>query len=261
MSVQDAPPRRFAFRVEYDGTDYHGWQAQPGVSPTIQGALELAVSDFLDQTVTVDGASRTDAGVHARSQLAATTFRHPVRLGGFVKGTNRRLPETIAIRDPQSVPLDFAPRFANSGKTYIYRLSSSRIRQPVFERFGWRISWPLDADAMREAASHLVGKHDFTSFAAADGGHQTGIRTIHNISISELTGQHPEWVLRFDGQAFMKQMVRNLVGTLVEVGRGRIAAAEMKAVLAARDRRCAGPTAPARGLTLESVHLAANPMQ
>ena len=255
MSVKDVPPRRFAFRVEYDGTDYHGWQAQVGVSPTIQETLENAVSDFLDQPVTIDGASRTDAGVHARSQLAATTFNHPVRLGGFVKGTNRRLPDSIAIRDPAIVPLDFAPRFASVGKTYVYRVSSSRIRQPVFERFGWRIPWQLDLAAMRMAAGRLVGERDFASFAAADGGHHTTVRTIHEIGIETTDGIHPGWLFCFEGRAFMKQMVRNLVGTLVEVGRGRTPPEDIDAILAAKDRRSAGPTAPPQGLVLEAVHV------
>ena len=251
MTEAHFPVRRLAFRVEYEGTDYHGWQAQPDTPLTIQAELERAVMGFLGLTVRVDGASRTDSGVHALDQLAACTIKHPVSESGFAKGVNRRLPAGIAIREVSEVPADFVPRFANAGKTYCYRIYSSHLRRPLIDRYAWRIPWQLDLEAMRLGAAALIGEHDFSSFAASDGSHKSAVRTLDAIVIEH---EDTELVtLRFTGRAFLKQMVRNLVGTLVDVGRGHREAQGVEGILLAQQRQAAGPTAPACGLTLEKM--------
>ena len=245
------PARRLAFCVEYDGTDFAGWQVQPA-QRTIQGELEAALGAVVGHPVEVQGASRTDAGVHARDQRAAATLHHPIRPDGLVKAVNRRLPSSIAIRDVVEVTADFNPRFGNHGKTYAYRLYFDRRAHPLLDRFAWRVPWPVDADRLMEAAQHCLGRHDFRSFAAADGSHKTTERTLTRIAAT--TDPQGVLCLWIQGDAFMKQMVRNLVGTWVEVGRGAWPATRIPAILEARDRTHAGPTAAARGLTLEQVH-------
>ncbi len=242
--------RRFAFRVAYDGTDFRGWQRQPDL-PTIQASLEAAASDFFGVDTAVDGASRTDAGVHAWDQLAATTFDHKVRPSGFVKAMNKRLGESIAIREAREVELDFAPRFAARGKVYLYRIYISRSRLPPLDRYAWRRPWALDLGAMRAASDHLLGEHDFESFAASDGQHKTSVRRLTCFEFSE--ARYGVIEIRVSGNAFLKHMVRNLVGTLVDVGRGHRSVDWVQQVLAAKNRSAAGPTAAARGLCLETL--------
>lgn len=248
-------PTRVAFRVEYDGTDFHGWQAQPDGRPTIQQSLERAIADVVGVPVQVDGASRTDAGVHARDQLAAVTYAHRIPPAGLVKAVNRRLPASIAVREGREVASDFAPRFASAGKTYLYRLYLGHVRRPLIDRFAWRVPHRLDLDRLAAGAAHLIGTHDFTSFAASDGSHRSAERTLWAITPTAAADAVVE--IRVAGSAFLKQMVRNIVGTLVDVARGHRAPDEIAAILAARDRSCAGPTAPARGLLLEQMHLEA----
>lgn len=245
------PARRLAFRVEYDGTDFAGWQAQTRQA-TVQGALEAAIAAVVGEPVGVQGASRTDAGVHARDQRAAVTLHHPMRPEGLVKAVNRRLAPAIAIRDAHEVALDYNPRFTNGGKTYAYRLYHDLRPHPLLDRFAWRLPWPIALEPLAQAAWHCLGRHDFRSFAAADGSHQSTLRTLSRIALThEPGGVICLWIR---GDAFMKQMVRNLVGTWVEVARGARPASAMPAILRAADRAAAGPTAAARGLTLEVIH-------
>lgn len=246
-------PRRIAMHVAYDGAAYHGWQKQPSDLPTVQGTLEAALSGLLKQPITVDGASRTDAGVHARDQLAAITYDHPMPAKGLIKALNTRLPDDIAVRHGVEVAEDFAPRFANEGKTYCYRFYEGGVRRPLIDRYAWRVGWRLDLDAMQRAGAGLVGTHDFTSFAASDGTHETAVRTIYRIDLQP--GPWGVVELIVEGRGFLKQMVRNIAGTLLEVGRGHRDPAWVAEALAARSRSAAGPTAPARGLTLERMHL------
>jgi len=251
VSTKAFPARRLAFRIEYDGTMYHGWQRQPEVSPTVQGVIETALTNFFEVPCTIQGASRTDAGVHASDQIAATTISHPIRLDGFVKAVNTRLPKDIAIREAREVDQDFNPRFQNRGKTYCYRIYQSQHRRPLWDRCEWRIPWSLDDALINKASQSLMGTHDFKSFAASDGQHRTTERTITAIQWN--TTSATQWTVRITGTAFLKHMVRNLVGTLVDVGRGHLCASQMVPILEARDRSSAGPTAPAHGLTLERI--------
>ncbi|MCA9526396.1 MAG: tRNA pseudouridine(38-40) synthase TruA [Myxococcales bacterium] len=246
------PERRLAFQVEYDGTDFAGWQRQADDTPTIQAVLEAAIADVVRHEVAVVGGSRTDAGVHARDQRAAVTLFHPIRPEGLEKALGRRLPASISVRGVRDVPLDFHPRFANGGKTYCYRLYLARRRHPLVDRFAWQVPWALDRGRLAEAALGCLGRHDFVSFASADHSQVTTVRHISRIALTdEANGVMALWIR---GDAFLKQMIRNLVGTWVDAARGRLDAGSMGAILAARDRQAAGPTAPGRGLTLERVH-------
>ena len=212
--------------------------------------MEALVGLFGDD-VRVEGASRTDAGVHARDQLACATIRHPIRCEGFIKALNRRLPRDVSVLRAIDVPIDFRPRFAARGKWYCYRMHVGRERRPLVDRVAWRVPWAVDWSAVAAAAVPLVGVHDFTSFAARDRAQRSALRTVTSITLRpEAAG-----VVAIDvrGRAFLKQMVRNIVGTLVEVGRGRWPATYVAEILAAQDRKAAGPTAPAHGLTLERV--------
>lgn len=244
-------PRRVVFRVEYDGTGYHGWQAQPTGIPTIQGTLEAAFSDLLRHPVVVNGASRTDAGVHARDQVAALTLTHPITVEGLVKATNRRLPAGVAIRDAIEVEPDYNPRFENGGKRYCYRIYLGRQRRPLIDRRAVRVHYDLDLERMQRAARHLVGEHDFTSFAASDGSHKTAVRQLWRVELKREPGEI--YALWYEGSAFLKYMIRNLSGTLIDVARGQIDPDAIPEILAGRSRSLAGNTAPPRGLTLERV--------
>lgn len=245
------PSRRICLRVSYDGTRYHGWQQQPGLPLTIQGVLGETLSELLNEEVSVDGASRTDAGVHAQDQLVAFTTTHPMRLEGFVKGLNRRLPPDIAVRAPVEVPTGFMPRFENHGKRYCYRVFTSRTPDPIRGRFATRIHYGLDPERISRGLDLLLGTHDFKSFAATNGQHRHSVRTLERLSLKVCPEELIE--LRFEGPSFLKQMVRNLVGTLLEVGRGHWEVERIRLALEARDRRAAGPTAPPQGLTLERM--------
>ena len=249
----DATPRRIALRVQYDGTDFHGWAVQSGLR-TVPGTLIDTVRKALDPTAEVDGASRTDAGVHARSQLAAVTLAHPIQPRGLVKALNARLPADVSVLSAWEVPANFQPRFESRGKTYTYRFYRSHAPHPLIERYAWRVPQVLDVDAMRAAAAHLLGTHDFLAFAATDLGQPTSVRTMWRFEFDADATRMPwQLAVTVEGNAFLKQMVRNLAGTFYDVGRGLLAPEAVPVILASLDRRRAGPTAPARGLTLERV--------
>jgi tRNA pseudouridine38-40 synthase len=248
--VSRGSSRRLGFRLEYDGTEFHGWQAQTG-QRTVQGTLVDVLRTAFDPEATVDGASRTDAGVHARDQLAAATLAHPITASGFVKALNARLPRDVAVRCAWDAPADFQPRFSTRGKTYVYRLYRDPAPRPLIDRQAWRIGFDLDCAAMAAAAEPLLGTHDFAAYAASDAGQTSTVRTLYRLGVDATSDA--QVVLTVEGSAFLKQMVRNLVGTLVEIGRGHWPVERAAEVLAGRDRRRAGPTAPGRGLTLEKV--------
>jgi tRNA pseudouridine38-40 synthase len=247
--MHDWPLRRVCLRLSYDGTGYHGWQRQEKIPNTIQGRLNEALFSLFDQEICADGASRTDAGVHAHDQLVAFTFRHPMKLYGICRGLNRRLPAQIAAREVVEVPLDFLPRFENRGKIYCYRLFSQSTPDPLRERFATRVHYTLNPEQIAEAMAAWIGTHDFKSFAATSGQHDHTIRTLWHVSMRRVP--HHGLELRFGGTGFLKQMVRNFVGTLIDIGRGRRDVESALAVLQARDRQVAGSTAPPQGLTLE----------
>jgi len=248
--------RHIRLRVEYDGTGLCGWQRQDN-GPTVQGHLEAALAKLLQHEVAVVGASRTDAGVHARGQIASFHTDRPVPLHGIRRGLNSMLPEQIAVAEVTDAPDDFHPRFSATGKHYRYLVLTRDERDPRWRDRAWHHPTPLDRDAMRIAAESLIGEHDFAAFRAAGCTAKRTVRRIDRIDVLDLPGDLPgsSSVLAVDvrGNAFLRNMVRILVGTLVEVGRGRRPAAQVAEILASKDRTRAGITAPAHGLELVEV--------
>lgn len=248
--------RHIRLVVEYDGTGLCGWQRQDN-GPTVQGHLEDALARLLVHEVAVVGASRTDAGVHARGQVASFRTERPIPLHGIRRGLNSMLPPSIAVVEASEAGDDFHPRFSATGKHYRYLLSTRAERSPRWASRAWHQPAHLDLDAMRRAATALIGEHDFAAFRAAGCTAKRTVRRIDHIDIAPLAGDLPgdSELLAVDvrGNAFLRNMVRILVGTLVEVGRGRRPASQVAEILASKDRTKAGITAPAHGLELISV--------
>lgn len=236
--------------LEYDGTNYVGWQIQPN-GPSIQGRLQHALRELTGQSVTVMAAGRTDAGVHARGQVAVFDVPALLPMRAYFMGLNALLPDDVAVVAADEVADTFDPRRHASGKRYVYSISNRRCRSPLRRLHQWEIFLPLNVEAMRAASRHLIGRHDFSSFRASDCQAKNPVREIRRIDLAGLVGG--ELSFSFEGTAFLKNMVRNLVGTLVEVGRNKQPPDWVGAVLASRDRTKAGPTAPAHGLCLEEV--------
>jgi tRNA pseudouridine38-40 synthase len=241
--------RHIRLLVEYDGTTLCGWQRQ-ATGPTVQGHIEAALAKLLTHDVTIIGASRTDAGVHARGQVASFRTERTIPLHGIRRGLNSMLPDAIAIREVTEVGDDFHPRFSATGKHYRYSIWNVFDRSPLHART-WHLSDPLDESAMRDAAKALVGQHDFVAFRASGCGAKTTVRRIESIEIARA----PDGLVTVDvrGNAFLRNMVRIVVGTLAEVGTGDRPVAQVAEILASRDRTLAGITAPARGLELIEV--------
>ena len=241
---------RFKLIVEYDGTDYHGWQIQPD-GPTIQGVLEDAIRRMLAESVRVAAAGRTDAGVHAAGQVVSFTLQRAVSADTLARGLNALTPGDISIRDAVVVSDDFDPRRAARSRVYVYRIWNARWPSPFWRRYAWHVFHPLDLEQMRAAAACLVGEHDFTSFQAAGCDADNPVRCVLR---SDVASASPLLTYTIEATAFLRHMVRNIVGTLVEVGSGGRTPGDMLALLAARDRTAAGPTAPACGLCLTEVN-------
>jgi tRNA pseudouridine38-40 synthase len=259
--------RNVRLELAYDGSDFSGWQRQPD-RPTIQGCLEAALAKLLGEPTRVCGSGRTDAGVHALGQVANFKTRAVIPCANLLKALNDLLPATIRVLLAQDAPEDFHARRAVRVKTYRYRILRTPVCSPFLTRFVWHYPYPLNHGAMAAAAKLFEGEHDFTSFAASPGGTEDDepapspaapgekpCASVRRIFSSEVTWSQPESVLSYEvrGNGFLHHMVRNLVGTLVEVGKGRLTPADVPRILEARDRRLAGPTAPARGLCLVKV--------
>lgn len=244
--------RHIRLIVEYDGSGLCGWQRQDN-GPTVQGHLEEALAQLFGQPIAVVGASRTDAGVHARGQVASFRAPKPIALHGIRRGLNSLLPPVIAIRDAAEVSADFHPRFSATGKRYRYTILSRADRSPRWRERAWHIAVPLDRRSMIEAATTLIGEHDFAAFRAAGCAAHTTIRRLDRIELSEHE-QGEVVTLDVVGNAFLRNMVRIIVGTLVEVARGAFTVTQVAEILASKDRGVAGPTAPAHGLELIEVH-------
>jgi tRNA pseudouridine38-40 synthase len=241
--------RTLRMTVAYDGTRYHGWQQQPG-QVTVQGTLIETLAPILRERPVLEGASRTDSGVHALGQVAAFPTVHAITPERLLAAVNSRLPEDMAVTEVREAPPDFRPSVHATSKHYRYRLHRGRFR-PIFEgRYVWHWYWPLDVEAMRAAARLMTGRHDFASFQARGGNREETVRTLLALDVVEAG---PELHFEVRGDRFLYRMVRNLVGTLTEVGRGHRPPEWVQEVLAARDRRAAGPTAPPQGLCLMEV--------
>ncbi len=245
-----AAVRHIKLVVEYDGTGLVGWQRQDN-GPSVQQHLEDTLATILGHPVEVTGASRTDAGVHARGQVATFRTARPIPLHGVRRGMNSLLPPAIAVAEAAEVPDDFHPRFSATGKRYRYTILCRDSRSPRWHHRAWHRRGPLDEGAMAAAASHLLGEHWFDTFRAAGCSAKTTRRRIDAIDLG-----HPEPdVLTLDvrGNAFLRHMVRIIAGTLVDVAEGRLAVDQVPEILASRDRTRGGQTAPAHGLELLEV--------
>jgi tRNA pseudouridine38-40 synthase len=246
--------------IAYDGSDFHGWQLQPGL-PTIQGALHDALRQITQEPITIHGASRTDAGVHALGQVAHFKTHSTLDAQEIQRGMNALLPPTIRIVAAQEVGQDFHARWLAQGKTYRYRIYRGEVLPPFDHRRAFHYPWPLDEAAMSAAARAFEGPHDFTSFAASTGSEEDDKdrdmqRVIHSSEIvrdHEREQQHDEIAYVVRGRSFLRYMVRKIVGTLIEVGKGRLAPADIPEIFAAHDRSRSGPTVPPEGLYLVAL--------
>src|SRR5271165_1277042 len=230
-------PRRIRITLAYDGTEFHGWQIQPGL-PTIQGALEEIIGGMEGKAVHVAGSGRTDAGVHAVAQVAAFTIENPIPADNLRRAVNRLLPPAIRVLNAEEVHADFHPRFDAVAKTYRYTLYRGEICPPFEWRYVHHHPYRLDESRMIEAARIFEGEHDFSAFAAADDRDAEGKSTVRTIFNSQLERAGERLIYTVRGSGFLKHMVRNLTGTLIEIGRGNIDGATLP--------EKSGPTAPAK---------------
>lgn len=241
--------RRIKLTVAYDGTSYCGWQLQPN-GVTIEEVLNKALSALLKEPVMVIGASRTDSGVHAMGNVAVFDTESRIPADKICFALNQRLPDDIRVQASEEVPLSFHPRKANCVKTYEYKILNRKIAMPLERLYSHFCYFDLDLEKMQRAAAFLVGEHDFKSFCTVRTQAEETVRTIYSI---DLTKENDLITLRISGSGFLYNMVRIIAGTLVKVGMGIYPPEHMEEILEARDRAAAGPTIPARGLTLVSL--------
>jgi tRNA pseudouridine38-40 synthase len=274
-SAQPAPAlQTWKLTLAYDGTEFHGWQVQPG-ELTVQGELQAALRRVTGESPLPQGSGRTDAGVHALGQVASFALAAPIPAENLQRALNRTLPPSIRILETRTVRSAFHARHSAVAKTYEYRIFRGAICPPTLARYVYACSWPMHVEVLQKSARLFEGQHDFLSFAATDPDLTTRNRepdseldlevmapapplmTIRTIYSSEWKERRTEagalLVYRVRGSGFLHHMVRNLVGTMLEVGRGKLHASQITKILAARNRDAAGPTAPARGLFLVSV--------
>ena len=241
--------KRVKLVVAYDGTNYCGWQIQPN-GTTIESVLNEHLSALLKEDITVTGASRTDSGVHSLGNVAIfdTNTRMPAEKISFA--LNQKLPEDIVVQDSCEVTLDWHPRYQKGRKTYEYRILNRTFRDPTRRLDTYFYHYPLDAEAMQQAATYLEGEHDFKSFCAVGAQVKTTTRTLYCCKVEK---ENDIITIRVTGNGFLYNMVRIIAGTLIQVGNGTIRPEEMPAILEACDRNAAGPTAPAHGLTMIGI--------
>jgi len=235
--------------VHFDGTEYYGWQFQRPEYRTIQAELIRVLKIIAKKQVLVTGSSRTDAGVHSSGLTA--NFHLPITIEpeSLKRALNSLLPKDIRIMECQLMDKSFNARFGAHSKTYVYRIFTGQVQSPFNQRFALHIPFPLDVKAMRKAARHFVGAKDFSSFTADE----PGKKRAREVDLFEMQVKNEEITFSVRGKSFLRYMVRNMVGTLIDVGKGKIKADEIPAIFAAKDRRRAGQTAPAKGLTLVKV--------
>ena len=242
--------RNIKLTIEYDGTAYHGWQIQPGLM-TIQGVMREQISQITQQEVNLIGAGRTDAGVHALAQVANFQTESTIDLPSLQRGLNSLLPPDIVITGVEEVAEGFHARFSARCKTYEYRILHQSYPSAILRHYAWFIHDELDLPSMTKCGALLIGSHDFSSFRASGDESRHSIREVIRLEI-----EHREdnlIVIAIEANAFLREMVRSIVGTLVDVGRGKTSFAEFKEIFGAQDRRRAGMTAPAHGLFLTEV--------
>lgn len=244
--------RRIRITVSYDGTCYHGWQVQPGLA-TIQGTLEQVLGEIESAPVKVEGSGRTDAGVHALAQVAAFNLHNPIPVDNLRRAINALLPRDIRVTTTAEVAPEFHPRFSAVAKTYEYRIWRSEVCPPFERLYVHHHPFPLNETRMTELAGVLEGEHDFSVFAAADEKDGLGHSKVRRIFLSSLRREGDHLIYRVRGSGFLKHMVRNVVGVLIEIGKGNLTREDLEARLNPGCEIPAGPSAPARGLFLVSV--------
>jgi len=250
--------RKIKLVIAYDGTDYHGWQTQPGLR-TVQGALCEAATSLLQRPTNVQGASRTDAGVHARGQVGLMQTDHPIAVDHLAVSLNDYLPHDIVVVRAEEVGSGFDFRNAVTRKAYRYTIHTGRKGPTRDARLCWHFPARLALEPMQAAARYLVGLHDFRSFAAAVEEGDSTIRTVFRCEITQGCQDNPDIVaIDVEGDGFLHHMVRIIAGTLIDIGRGHWAPEHMPEILAARNRRAAGHLAPAGGLCLEWIRFRPN---
>lgn len=236
--------------IEYEGTKYVGWQSQRN-GPSVHGEVARALRDLLGEEVALSAAARTDSGVHALGQVASFTTGRELPLKAYWMGLNKLLPRDIAVIDASHVPEGFNPRRHAQGKRYRYSIWNRRSPSPLRRRTHWEVFQPLDVELMRRAGAVLLGRHDFSAFRAADCQASHALREMRDVSVEGERGA--EICITVEATAFLKHMVRNIVGSLVEIGKGRRNPGWLKEALESRDRTRSGPTAPPHGLSLVEV--------
>jgi len=250
--------RYFKLIIAYDGTDFHGWQMQSN-KPTIQGEIVNVLRRITQENLQLHGAGRTDAGVHALGQIGSFRTQSTLSAGEFQRALNALLPPTIRIVAAEEVGPDFNARWSARGKMYRYRLYRGKVVPPVLWRYVLHYPFPLDEDAMRDASARFVGMHDFASFAASTGSEEDDKErsTEREIYSTELvrSSDGEELVFTIRGRSFLRYMVRKIVGTLLDVGRGKLKPDDIDRLYELKDRSKSGPTVPPQGLCMVSVEL------
>jgi tRNA pseudouridine38-40 synthase len=242
--------RNIKLTIEYDGTAYHGWQIQPGLK-TIQGLMRERIAQITQEKVNLMGAGRTDAGVHALAQVANFHTESTIDLLALQRGLNSLLPPDIVVKGTEEVEEGFHARFSARSKTYEYHILNQPYASAIWRDYAWFIHHELDISPMRRCGAVLIGSHDFSSFRASGDESRHSIREVIRLEIEQREGHLI--VVAIEANAFLREMVRSIVGTLVDVGRGKTSFEEFEEIFQTRDRRRAGMTAPAHGLFLTEV--------
>jgi len=247
-------PRNLKLTLAYDGTDFHGWQMQPGL-PTIQNILSESLGRVTGEKIVAQGSGRTDAGVHALAQVASFAINAPIPARNLMIALNDILPAAIRVTGAEEVAADFHARHSARSKTYRYRIFRGEVCPPHLARYVYHHPYPLDEPRMKASAELVGGEHDFTAFAAVDPekGKKEESSNIRTISRSEWQRCGDEFVYEVEGNGFLHHMVRNLVGTFLLVGKGSLAPSDLSRILRSKNRAAAGPTSPAGGLWLVNV--------
>lgn len=238
--------RRIMLKVAYDGTDFHGWQLQPGVR-TVEGELNKALSEWIGNDICVIGASRTDTGVHALGNLAVFDLNLSIPTDKIAYALNTKLPADVKVQQAFDVEPDFHPRHCASRKTYEYHIYASQFPMPLAGRYAYYTYLQPDISKMQQAAAYLIGEHDFKSFCCVRTQAESTVRTIYNIEVRK---EDNEIVIQIEGNGFLYNMVRIVAGTLLDVGTGKTQPEEIPRILEQCDRTFAGPTLPPEGLRL-----------